>query len=99
MRGPSLFAKIITLVCFVSLLGGFVAYRSGVFADLLSSAGQPMVYENDSTKAKKDKRYTDSIRRQGVFDSGGRRIMYVEDDTTPYIILPGSKSVTPLFEL
>ena len=103
MRGPSLFAKIITLVCFVSLLGGFVAYRSGVFADLLTG-GHQVLSEHDSTKftrAKYDsllKLQPDSLKGQGLIDASGRRIFYYEDSFA-YTILPGSKSITPIFDL
>jgi len=52
MKTSSLFSKIIALVCFVSLLTGFVAYRSGFFAGV---SKPNYTVENDTTKkVKKD---------------------------------------------
>lgn len=62
MRGPSLFSRIITLALFISLLAGFVAYRSGLLAGSLSMS---KAAESDSTKTKRDStRLADSVRSQ-----------------------------------
>jgi hypothetical protein len=52
MKTSSLFSKIVTLACFIILLSGFVAYRSGLFA---VASKHTYTIENDSTKkVKKD---------------------------------------------
>jgi len=105
MRTPGLFTKLAVLLFFIALLSGFVAYRSGLLPDPFSSSS---AFDSDSTrrttltKAEYDSLLMlqpDSMKGQGIRDASGRRVYFMDDDTTAYTILPGSKSLTPVFDL
>ena len=110
MRSSSLVIKVLVLTVFVSLVSSFVAYRSGMFTEVLYADSLP---ENDSTKINRDsllKWQNDSMNafmRATSSKSGrifhGTVIPRETKDTLNKItfdptFMGSSKSINPIFE-
>jgi len=77
MKTSSLLSKIITLTCFIILLSGFVAYRSGLFA---VAPKHTFTIANDSTK--KARRDTLGLPPGAVHMSSSKSARIFEDSSS-----------------